>query len=109
MRALNRTWFARDSVTDTISLAYASLPGEPEGQIAEIFVNVAEAWREGTRRARSSPERELALYIAHGLHHLAGADDNTPARRRAMLRTEWQWVRAAEREGLLDGLEREES
>ncbi len=104
MSALNRDWFSRNSVTDTISVRYDALPGEPEGCSAEIFVNVEEAWRQGTRRAASSPARELALYLAHGLHHLAGADDNTPARRQAMIRTEWQWVKDAERHGLLDDL-----
>jgi ssRNA-specific RNase YbeY (16S rRNA maturation enzyme) len=35
---------------------------------------------------------ELALYIAHGFDHLSGADDDTPARRAAMRRTEMRWL-----------------
>jgi len=41
------------------------------------------------RRYRTKPSRELALYVVHGLLHLAGQDDRTVAQRRKM--------RAAER------------
>lgn len=45
-----------------------------------------------------SVDEELALYIVHGLLHLAGFDDMTPADRRAMHAVQnriWRDVRAA--------------
>ena len=36
------------------------------------------------RKLRRRPHDELALYLVHGLLHLAGYDDHTPAQRRAM-------------------------
>ena len=104
MRACHHASFGSEETTDVISFLYAPLPGETNGAHAEIFVNVDEARRQGVRRRRSSPVRELALYIAHGCHHLTGADDNTPARRKAMVDTERRWVRRAERNGILQGM-----
>lgn len=103
MTGYNQTVFGKARPTDVISLAYPPLPGPAsEGWRGEVLVNVECAWREGRRRGR--PARELALYLAHGLHHLTGADDTRPDERRAMRRVENAWLRAADREGLLDGL-----
>jgi len=100
--AANRAVFGRDYVTDVISLAYPPLPGE-QGGAGELIINIALAAREGARRA-GGPGRELALYLAHGCDHLAGADDATPRQRAAMRRRELRWLRAAARGGLLCGL-----
>jgi ssRNA-specific RNase YbeY (16S rRNA maturation enzyme) len=52
--------------------------------------------REGPQH--DGADAELALYIAHGFDHLSGADDNTPARRAAMRRTEMRWLAALQPE-----------
>ena len=57
------------------------------------FYNLERARAEGRGRP-GGPARELALYLAHGLDHLAGADDDVPARRRAMRRRETAWLDA---------------
>jgi rRNA maturation RNase YbeY len=98
IRELNREWFGKDLVTDVISFAYPAAE-EGGGDSGEIIVNVAQALEEG--RLRKSPDDELALYIAHGCDHLAGALDDTPARKRAMLRRENAWVAQARRRHLL--------
>lgn len=85
IRDLNHQWFGKATVTDVISFAYPD--GEATG---EVIVNVQQAHEEG--RLRESPDRELALYIAHGCHHLMGAEDATPAQKKAMLHLETQWV-----------------
>jgi rRNA maturation RNase YbeY len=100
----NRAVFGRDYVTDVISLAYPPLPGE-SGGAGELIINVELAGREGARRA-GGQEHELALYLAHGCDHLAGADDATPRQRAAMRRRELRWLRAATRAKLLKGLTR---
>jgi len=55
-------------------------------------------------RRAGGPDRELALYLAHGCDHLAGADDATPRQRAAMRRRELRWLRAAAHADLLMGL-----
>jgi probable rRNA maturation factor len=47
-------------------------------QHGEIVISVETARRQA-RVFRTSLERELRLYIAHGLLHLRGYDDKTPA------------------------------
>ena len=96
---VNLATFARNEPTDVISLTYRGLPGEKAAPAAEVFVNAERARSVG--RNAPGTGRELALYIAHGLHHLAGASDRTPALRRAMLKEEKAWVRKAEKQGLL--------
>ncbi|MBP7829508.1 MAG: rRNA maturation RNAse YbeY [Kiritimatiellae bacterium] len=93
---VNIACFGKAWPTDVITQPYASPPG------GEVIVNVERALAVGGPGPRG--EAELALYIAHGLHHLAGAVDHTPAQRRAMLRQERAWLRAAGRAGLLDNL-----
>lgn len=78
--------------TDVVSQAYAAVPGVCAAT-AELIVNAERAQAEGRARP-GGPARELALYLAHGLDHLAGADDDAPARRRAMRRRETAWLDA---------------
>ena len=76
--------------TDVVAQAYAALPGVFPAT-AEMVVNAERALAEGRRRA-GGPARELALYIAHGLDHLAGADDDTPSHHRAMHQHKTTWL-----------------
>ena len=57
------------------------------------MVNSERAAAEGRGRPGGT-SRELALYLAHGLDHLAGRDDAAPAERRAMRRRENGWLAA---------------
>jgi probable rRNA maturation factor len=82
--------------TDVVSQMYAGIPGVV-GATGEMVVNAERAREEGAKR-EGGTARELALYVAHGFDHLAGADDDTPSRRRAMRRRETRWLAA--REGL---------
>ena len=52
-------------------------------QHGEIFISVDTA-RANARRFRTSAEDELKLYIVHGLLHLGGFEDKTPAQARRM-------------------------
>jgi probable rRNA maturation factor len=83
----NREFFGKDRTTDVISFRSEPIPGE-EGTSGDLIVNVECAVREGAQH--DGIDAELALYIAHGFNHLSGADDNTPAKRAAMRRTELQ-------------------
>ena len=90
---VNAAIMAHDGATDVITQRYEPCPGEPDGLIGELFVNVERAVRVAPRRAGWSADRELALYLAHGCDHLTGADDGTPAERILMRRRELTWLR----------------
>ena len=112
IRALNNRYLGRSESTDVLSFVYDPLPGEGELPSAEVVVNVQRAVEEGLRLRGSrraggkawGPSYELALYLAHGCNHLTGMNDDTPHGRQRMRRREMAWVRAAETEGLLEGL-----
>lgn len=78
---INRQFLNHTGPTDVISFNLG-------GGLGEIVVS-AERAIIVARQLRRRPHDELALYLVHGLLHLAGLDDHTPAQRRAM--------RAAER------------
>ena len=67
--------------TDILSFDY----GEGQG---ELIISVERAIAQA-KRFRSTPARELVLYVVHGILHLHGHDDRKPLDRRRM--------RAAER------------
>lgn len=85
----NREFFGKDRPTDVISFHSDPVPGE-EGTTGDLIINIECAVREGPQH--DGMDAELALYIAHGFDHLSGADDNSPARRAAMRRTEMRWL-----------------
>lgn len=103
IQAVNRSFLGHDYPTDVISFTYPTIPGEETFLLSgEMIVNAAMALRLGRRYGGAG--RELALYIAHGCDHLAGADDNTPPRRRRMRNRELAWIRQAKAAGLLPHL-----
>jgi probable rRNA maturation factor len=54
------------------------------------IVASGETARREAERYHWQPEHELAYYLVHGLLHLCGYDDHSPAERRAMRRRERQ-------------------
>ena len=73
---------------------FLQLPGPTDVitfQHGEIFVSVETA-RRNARRFGNSLERELCLYIAHGLLHLHGLDDKDPAKAARMERAQEKLV-----------------
>ena len=110
-REAHQVVFADPAPTDVITLSYAPMPGSGEtGLSGELIINAQRAVAEGRRRAGDrrcrvwDPDHELALYLAHGIDHLTGADDHDPADRRRMRARELRWLAAADRAGLLAGL-----
>jgi probable rRNA maturation factor len=93
--------FGLDEVTDVITMTYAPAPGLP-GWSGEIIVNAERAVELGPRFGGAG--RELALYLAHGIDHLTGGVDDTPAQRRRMRRRELGWLARLAGEGLLEPL-----
>ncbi|MCX6899356.1 MAG: rRNA maturation RNase YbeY [Verrucomicrobia bacterium] len=79
--AINQQFLNHTGPTDVISF-------DLDDGLGEIVVSAERACIVA-KQLRRTPAAELALYLVHGLLHLAGLDDRTPAQRRAM--------RAAER------------
>jgi probable rRNA maturation factor len=83
-----------DSPTDAISFVLESSPGRLEG---EIVVSAETA----VARAPDydlPPEKELLLYVVHGILHLVGFDDTTPKARAKMRKMERRYMDSIEGE-----------
>jgi probable rRNA maturation factor len=81
---LHQRFLDDPSPTDVLTFDLGQGPG-PEG---EVYVSVDRAREVSTARS-TSLQRELALYVVHGVLHLCGFDDQSDGDREAM--------RAAER------------
>lgn len=89
---LHAEWFDDPSPTDVITFPLS----EPaDDSLAGDIVVSAETARRRAREFGWAARQELAYYVVHGLLHLTGHDDTSPARRRVM--------RARER-GVMRGL-----
>jgi probable rRNA maturation factor len=80
MAELHRRFLQQPGATDVITF-----------QHGEIFISTETARRQA-RRFGTSLEHELRLYIAHGLLHLHGYDDTTPALAAEMKRAQEKLV-----------------
>jgi len=100
---INKKHLRRDHITDVISYLLPSFPGEKNLPSGEIFVNIQLASNAKGRKGWNR-SRELALYIAHGIDHLAGEDDADRRGYLRMRRRELAWLRLAGEKGLLKGL-----
>jgi probable rRNA maturation factor len=84
--ALNRQFHHSAAPTDVLSFDYRD-------GTAELIISVERALAHA-RRYRTSPARELALYIVHGILHLAGHDDRNRSARTRMRAAERRILRA---------------
>lgn len=78
-----------DGGTTSRSDLRAAAGAEPAALTGEVVASGEMAVRRATEFGWS-PERELALYLVHGVLHLCGLDDQTTAQRREMRSAEAQ-------------------
>lgn len=83
MAALHQRFLSIAAPTDVITF-----------QHGEIIVS-AETARRNAGEYRTSPEHEIRLYMIHGILHLMGFDDTTPAAARTMAKTQQAILAAA--------------
>lgn len=82
IRTLNRRFLQHDYATDVIAFALGE-PGEAGGVHGEVVISAEFAGKEA--RTRGIPvQEELLRYAAHGVLHLLGYDDHTPAKKKMM-------------------------
>lgn len=86
IRELKREWFGIDAATDVLSFPGGETLVGPR-QLGDIVISLDTA-RRAAREFGTSLERELALYLAHGLLHLLGHDHQTRREARAMEKLE---------------------
>ena len=79
--------------TDVVTQRYDAMPGEEPGVYGELYVNCDQAVRAAPGRNGWSAAKEMLLYVAHGMDHLSGADDLSPADYSRMRRRELGWLR----------------
>ena len=70
MRAINQKYLKHDYVTDVLTFDL----GEGSGEII-ICPSVACA---NAKAYQTSAEKEIILYVIHGILHLSGFDDHSP-------------------------------
>ena len=91
MAALNESFLQHEGSTDVITFDHADVAlgstGPAPPLAGEIFVCLPVAVRQA-RQFRTAWQSELVRYVVHGLLHLAGFDDLTPADRRKMKQQE---------------------
>jgi probable rRNA maturation factor len=83
IQQLNREYLKKDRPTDV--LAFPQDVG-PQGStlLGDVVVSAETAARQAGEVGHSF-ERELALLVTHGILHLTGWEDSTPAKRRRMM------------------------
>ena len=86
---LNRTYLAHDYLTDVLSFPL----GEPDDEAidGEVYVDLDTA-AERHEDFATSFEDEARRYVVHGLLHLMGYDDATPAEQHAIRRLEDRYL-----------------
>jgi probable rRNA maturation factor len=85
MSTLHRRYLQRAGPTDVLSFDFGS--DRACGYLDAEIVVCADLARERTvhcRAALAAARAELALYVVHGILHLAGYDDHTPSTARRM-------------------------
>jgi probable rRNA maturation factor len=84
---LNRRFLGEDGATDVLAFPLSDADASSRPLVGEVVVSGERASVEGPARGLSA-EEEMALYVVHGVLHLAGWDDHDPAGRQAMRRRE---------------------
>ncbi len=87
IRKLKREYFGIDAATDVLSFPAGDFPGPGPRPLGDIVISMDTA-RRAAKDLGTTLERELALYLAHGMLHLLGHDHQSPQDARKMERLE---------------------
>ena len=77
IRKINKKYLKKDFSTDVLAFDLTA-PDKKSGLCADILVSVDTALR-NAKTFKTTPAYELSLYSIHGLLHLLGYDDHSPA------------------------------
>lgn len=99
MRSLNRRFMKSRARTDVLAFSQwegKAMPSVGEALLGDVVISVDAAKRQAPAYGHSF-DRELALYMTHGILHLLGHDDVKPRRRAKMRKEEARILRALAR------------
>ena len=100
MAALHRDFLGKKGPTDV--LAFCMREGKPlkgdSALLGDIAISTETALRQA-KRFHSSVERELALYVIHGMLHLLGYEDHHKGERLKMRREERMLLKQCQKNG----------
>ena len=82
---LNQRYKGSDSPTDVLAFAQDISPAGAGRLLGDVAISVETAERQA-REAGHGTAEELDLLLTHGILHLTGWTDETPAQRRRMMR-----------------------
>ncbi len=91
---IHEEWLGIPGPTDVITFDLSAGPPAAGGGLRGDIVASAETARRRAREFGWPARCELAYYVVHGILHLVGHDDTTPAARRAMRARERTVLRA---------------
>ena len=94
---LNRRYRKRNAPTDVLAFPQEQGPAEKECLLGDVAISAETASRQAKALGHSL-EEELAVLLVHGILHLTGWRDDTPAQRRRMMRRTRQLLPQARRE-----------
>jgi probable rRNA maturation factor len=89
IQKLNAQFLKHDRPTDVIAFPM----DDPEGLLGEIYVSEERA-KEQSARFGATFEQEMARLVIHGVLHLAGYDDLSPAQKKKMTELENHYLDA---------------
>ena len=79
IKALNKKYLKKDVATDVLAFDFLEKKSRNKKELfGEIIISTSAACRQA-KVFKNSRERELTLYIIHGILHLLGFDDHRPA------------------------------
>jgi probable rRNA maturation factor len=92
MRRLNREWRGKDKTTDVLSFSQQETPKgikvgifpDSPNLLGDVIISAPSAEKQA-RKAGKTFSAEVNFLFGHGMLHLLGWRDDTPARRAAML------------------------
>lgn len=89
IKEINKKFLSHDYSTDIITFNYSESQNIIDG---EIFISVDDA-EENAKKFKVKIQEEIGRLIAHGVLHLIGFDDTTPAKRKKMKNLENQLLK----------------
>jgi len=84
IKKLNSRFFAKNGTTDVIAFNLGKAGSPCFEKLCEVYVCLQEA-RKAAAERKHGVVRELQILIIHGLLHLSGMTDETPAAKKKML------------------------
>ena len=101
IQSLHHKYFNKNETTDVITFTYPPIPCE-KYYSGDIIINIDIVHKEGKKRKNIN--YELVFYIAHGIDHLNGNNDDTLEKRKKMHNREKKWVAKLDEIDLLNNL-----